>query len=223
MPGRPLFIALAALGLAACNSVSATIESESTEGVKSAFFVEDDGHYGSHGLIQVYLVSVEDGCTTYGDFYDELNDMDWWGNWDALDDVEDLWADYFPETFEETILTIRVDDTDDSVAGLDFKGVDWNDALTDDDETKGSLSRYKKLLDSDYWETWAFGGDRDDWVETWLTDDGEMSIAAHTPRESIRGSFDSTLVQADDGDTVDDISFRFSAAHCPDFEDELFR
>ncbi len=222
MKVRTIIAVTTALSLSACNSVSATLDNEATISIKSSFFIENDGHYGSDGIMQVYLVSFTDACTAYESYWDELNEMSWWGNWDAFDDLEDLWAEHFPEEFEETVITIRVDDPDDSVAGLDFKGVDYNDGLTDDDETKGTLTRYKRWLDEDFYETFYTGGDIDEYAVAWNTDDGDMSIGGHSPGETIRGSFITELVDTDDGDHESDATFRFNATHCDEFEDEYY-
>jgi len=221
MPGRSLLIVGAALGLLGCNTVSATVDGESADGIQSAFFIEEDGAYGSDGLIQIYLVSFADACVAYEGYQDEVNDLDWL-NWDLLDDIEDIWNEYFPEEFEETVIKIRVDDPDDSVAGLDFKGVDWNDGLTDDDETKATFTRYKQALDDDYWEAWAFGGDTDDYVELWVSDDGDLSVGGHTENTSIRGTFTTTLVEPDDGDDEAEVTFRFNADRCQEYESEIW-
>jgi hypothetical protein len=221
MPGHTLLILGAALGLLGCNSVSVSVDGSSAEGVQSAFFIEEDGAYGSDGLIQIYLVSFSDACTAYEGFQDEVNDLDWL-NFDLLDDIEDIWTEYYPETFEETIIKIRVDDPDDSVAGLDFKGVDWNDGLSDDDEAKATFTRYKQALDDDYWQAWAFGGETDEYVESWVSDDGDLSVAGHTENTSIRGSFVTTLADADDGDDEGDVTFRFNADRCREYESELW-
>ncbi len=222
MSVRTLLIVSVALVLAACNKVSANVEGENARGVQSAFFIEDDGYYGSDGLIRVYLVSFSDACTAYEGFWDDFNDLDVWGNLDLWEDVEDLWAEYYPEEFEETQLNIRVDDPDDAITGLDFDGVDWNEGLSDDDETKATYTRYMQALDEDYWQAWVFGGDTDDYAESWVTDDGEMTIGAHNPGESVRGTFTSTLAETDDGDDVAEVTFRFNATRCEDFEDEVF-
>ncbi len=223
MKVQALTSVVAALALAACNSVSATLDNDPTDSIKSSFFIEKDGFYGADGIVQVYLVTFSDACTSYEAYWDELNEMNWWGNWDVLDDLEDLWAENFPETFEETVISIRVDDPDDSVAGLDFKGVDYNDGLTDDDETKATLTRYKQWLDEDYWEGVFFtGGDTDDYVEAWNTDDGDMSIGGHRPTETIRGTFTTELVEPDDGDLESSATFRFNASHCEELEDEIY-
>jgi hypothetical protein len=226
MPVRPLILVVAALALsglalAGCNSVNATLDGQSAEPIQSAFFMEDDGYYGGNdGQVVIYLVSFADACTVYENYWDEFNEMNWFGNWDALEDLEDLWAENFPETFELTELVIRVDDPDDSVAGLDFKGVDWNDGLDDDDETKATFTRYKESLDEDFWEAFIFGGDTDDYLEYWVTDDGDMSVGGHTPNESIRGSFTTTLVDWDDGDDESEVTFRFNATRCDGAQDE---
>jgi len=211
----------ALLSLTGCNSVSTNVDGSGAEGIQSAFFIEEDNYYGSDGLIQIYMVSFSDACVAYEGYHDELNDMEWL-NWDLLDEVEDLWNEYFPETFEETVITLRVDDPDDNIAGLDYNGVDWNDGLTDDDETKAAYTRYKQKLDDDYWEAWAFGGDKDEYVETWVTDDGDLTVSGHTENASIRGTFTSTLAETDDGDDVGDVTFRFNADRCQEFESEVF-
>ncbi len=221
MPVRTVMIASAALGLLGCNSISVNVDGSGADGIQSAFFIEEDGFYGSDGRIDVYLLSFSDACTTYEAYADDISDLDWL-NWDLLDDIEDIWNEHFPETFEETVITIRVDDPDDPLSGLDFKGVDWNDGLTDDDEAKASFTRYKQALDDDYWEAWAFGGDTDEYVETWVTDDGDLSINGHKENTSIRGSFTSTLVETDDGDDVGDVTFRFNADRCTEYESEVY-
>ncbi len=218
---RSLLTAAAVL-LMGCNSVSATVDGASAEGIQSAFFIEEDGYYGSDGIIQIYLTTISDGCTTYESYHDEINDLDWLDLANLAEEYEEIWTEHFPETMEETLIKIRVDDPDDSIAGLDYKGVDWNDGLQDDDETKASYTRVYQALDDDFWENSLFGGDTDDYLESWVSDDGDLSVAAHTVNESIRGTFTTSFAETDDGDDEGDATIRFNAERCQELESEIF-
>ncbi|MCB9758675.1 MAG: hypothetical protein H6739_02445 [Alphaproteobacteria bacterium] len=198
-----------------CNAVSGDVDGDPVD-IDDAFYIEDDNAFGDDGLIQVFLLGIPDACAVTAEFLDDFDDAD------SPSERADAWKDNFPEEFWEFQVWIRVDDVDDELAGQELDGIDWDDALESDDEVGILARRYHDHPDDESFSWWgAFTGDATDYYETYRSDDGDAKISGHSPGESIRGSFGTTMVDAD-GDDEGEITLRFSAQRCRDVEDELF-
>jgi hypothetical protein len=210
---------LTALALTtACTTVSGDIDGESPSG-PNAFFIQEDEAYGEDGQIQVWMTDVpDDACGTYSDFlddyYDALNSF-------SVEEVVEAWNDNLPEQTWLTVLTFRVDDVRDDLSGLEFQGVDWDEPLEDDDEMH-AVSTYKnRHADEDDFELGDIISGDYDFVDDWRSDEGSGKVTAHSPDESIRGTFSAFFVE-DDGDDVGELDLRFNAQRCRSVENEVY-
>ena len=115
---------------------------------------------------------------------------------------------------------MRVPDKDDDLSGEDFKGVDWDEYLEDNDESYASITHYKQLLDEDYWS--GDVEDYDDYYESWFSDGGDLKVKGHKPGDRISGKFETEAAETDDGDDAGEIVIRFDAPRCTGVEKYLF-
>ena len=210
---------LTALSLTtACTTVSGEIDGENPAG-QQAFFIQEDEAYGEDGQIQVWMSDVpDDACGTYNDFLDDRNDG--LASF-SVEEVVDAWNENLPEQAWLTVLTFRVDDVRDDLSGLEFKGVDWDEPLEDDDEMH-AVSTYKnRHADEDDFELGDIISGDYDFVESWRSDEGSGKITGHTPDESINGTFSAIFVDGD-GDDVGELDLRFKAQRCRSVEAEVY-
>lgn len=202
----------------ACTTVSGEIDGENPSGGQ-AFFIQEDEAYGEDGQIQVYLTDVpDDACEAFANFYDDYNEGV--GNL-SVDDVVEAYTDNLPESYWLTVLTFRVDDVRDEQGGLDFKGVDWDEPLEDDDEMHVRTTFQERFPDEDDFELADIWNNDYDFYESWRSDEGTAKVGGHTPSESISGRYEGYFVD-DDGDDVGEMSLRFSAQRCRPVENEIY-
>ncbi|MED5374111.1 MAG: hypothetical protein VX899_24050 [Myxococcota bacterium] len=208
----PLLVALSA-----CTRVSGTVDGESPDAVE-AIFIQNDEAYGSDGSIQVWISDVPESCDAFAEFYNDLPE-DWW-DWLDTEEIVDAYERNLPEQHWLTKVTFRVDDVDDELGGLEFKGVDWDESLADDDEMKATTYFQERYPEEDELDVEGLLGGDQDWGETWYSDDGDGKITGHTPDESLRGNFAAEFVDSD-GDDQGELSLSFAATRCRDLEDAL--
>lgn len=215
---RLMWAALALTFHTACSGVSGEVGGEAVP-TATAYYVEEDNYYGDDGVYLVYLDEDPNGCENQATWQDELNGLDWLDllDPDTYDDLEDLWADLFPEDFWRTTITIRVDDVDDANGGLSLDGTDFGYGVSDDDEFYVTMDHFDQYLEFD---------DLTDvtnlvWGDNYRSDGGEGSITAHNPGTAIGASL-STEMFDNDGDSEGEVNISFSARRCEDLEDEIF-
>jgi len=193
------------LGLLGCNSVSGQIDAFKIN-INTAVYIEDDEAYGSDGAIQILLATHGMDCAEWYDFED-----DFWDEIQALDleDAEDEWKASLPEDWWLFNVIMRVDDIDEKQRGFEYTGVDWDEPLTDDDEARVLVAHYDDYPDADD----IF----DDIADNYSSDEGILQVTGHSPGESIKGNFQTTIKDID-GDTEGEVTIRFNADRCDDLE-----
>ncbi|MCB9794191.1 MAG: hypothetical protein H6741_15860 [Alphaproteobacteria bacterium] len=212
---RATLLALGLTALTACTQISGTIDGEEVDYLHGAY-VEDDNYFGDDGLILIYLAQFEEPCAVYTEFLDDFNDAD------SPQERAEAWQDNLPEEFWELQIWLRVDDVDAELGGAEFSGVDWDDAVEEDDEAAILGRRYKDHPSEGSFAWWGgFTGESTDWFETYRSDDGQVKVQGHDPGESIRGRYDTRMVDAD-GDQEGEVTVRFNAQRCRDAEDYIF-
>ncbi|MCP4810627.1 MAG: hypothetical protein GY913_33220 [Proteobacteria bacterium] len=203
----PIFWVLAT----GCNSVSGTVDAYDTP-INTAVYVELEDAYGDDEGILVLLASHGLSCEEWADFEDDYADAVWDDL--TLDDAADVWRETLPEDFWDWAINIRVDRLGDKLKGDEWEGVDWQDGLTDDDEAKIVATHYTDWPEEEDILTGLV-----DVSDTYRSDDGTMKIQAYSEGKSIRGKFETQMVD-NDGSDEGDITLRFSADRCEELERE---
>jgi len=207
----PVAIAAAAAGCA--NHVSGEVDGQRVE-VVDAFFVQGEDVYSSSGdgLLTVVVSGVEDSCEVYTSLEE---DMEQFNN---AEDRARIWEAHFPEDFWQIALQIRVSDPDDEkeVRKGEYVGVDWYDELEEDEEVSGEVRHFEEHLTPAYFE-----GGTERGVESYWTDEGELSVDAFRSEEKLSGRFDTEVVD-DDGDDEGEVTIHFQARHCDELQSRWY-
>jgi hypothetical protein len=204
---------LVTLLMTGCGSrIKGTIDGEKVD-IQSAFFVQFEDLFSDtgDGVIAVYLASIEDGCDVFTDIYEDLDFIQ------QPEEAADAWADAFPEEWWSVQLVLQVSDPTDEedVEAGEYEGVDWDEPLEDDEEVAGVISHYTDHLDAQYFSELSM---RD--LDQYFTDGGDLAVSRFTSEDTIRGRFETTVVD-DQGDDEGEITIHFDAIWCDDLQDFL--
>ena len=195
----------------ACSSVNGTVDGETTP-ITSTYMLQDDDYFGNDGVILLVLSGGGLNCEQMDNLLEELEDAD------DNDEKADLWADYLPQDFWEWRITLRVDDVDDDLGGDEIEGTEWTDLVNEDDQLSAMAIHYTDWPDDDSFSWWGWvTGDATDYYEVYRSDEGVARISGHNPNESIRGSFETEMVDGD-GDDEGEVSINFSTSRCSPLE-----
>lgn len=216
LPAALMLAALMAAPTVGCsNGVAGKIDGERV-GASNGFFIQyqETIQGTTYGAIIVYLTNVGNSCETYAGY---LHDYDYT---DDADTQAELWAEYFPDEFWVSQMTLIADPSDD-LSDEDFDGTDIDDLLwgARDEEATAIFTHTLQTLDEDYW---SGDGDEEDYQVSFLSDGGNLHVKKHVEDEKISGSFETTAVDHEDLDDQGDVTFSFNVSRCEDVEDELF-
>ncbi|MDP6935349.1 MAG: hypothetical protein QGG40_20685 [Myxococcota bacterium] len=177
--------------------------------MQSALFVEATDLYDDSGLVQLYVTDVDDACSTFTAYQEDISQAQ------GADDFATVWSSHFPDRFWRINIVMRIADPSVSNGGETLTGVSWDESLQGPGEAYGHLFAYTDTLDEAYWNHDA---DDADYVTTYRTDGGSLTIDRHTPSQRLSGSFETSTVDSE-GSGQGELDIQFDASHCAELEE----